>query len=193
MPFSSSLEIRGCISMKKAIKAMIGLILCVFLIVSCMKVEVPEEEEKVTEQPEEEKVTYESKLKKDVEYKLSEDLSKDAMSFMSGGEMVFINLVDTKVDSEVKSQEYETEEGFEVAHMLKFEITSNKDEGVDVYVVPSYEEYEKFRKGENFKQYSSCRGATNECYVSFTAGMIIVNKADVTAKVERSIQVYSPR
>ena len=177
-------------------RTIIAILLCLIFLAGCLKVDMPKEEEKIVEDEpvvEDEKVIYESDLKKDAEYKLSSDLSKDAMSFMSGEEMTFINLVNTNIDADYKSQQFETDDGFEIAHLLKFEVTSNKAEGVDVYVVPSYDEYEKFRKGENFKQYSSCRGADNECYISYYAGMIIVNKAPGTAKVERSIQIYSPK
>jgi hypothetical protein len=123
----------------------------------------------------------------EIEYNLYNEI--EGLSYMDANEHVFINLIDTKTD-ELKIDDYTLDDGTQMAHMINYKISSDNE--LEIYIVENAEEYEKFRKGQAFEKYEDCTGTEGECFVSFYSGMIIVNKEDNRAKIERSIKIYEP-
>lgn len=120
------------------------------------------------------------------EYRLYREIADT--TYVEGGKSKFFSLVDTKID-EKKVRDFMTEEGVLMAHKVSFSISALNN--IDVYVVPSYKEYLELGT-PNFRYYEECSGLSNECYISYYAGMIIINKENKIAKVIRNIRVYEP-
>ena len=112
----------------------------------------------------------------------------DDIKYVEPGKSAYFNLVDSKVD-ELKIRDYALEDGSMLAFKLRFSISSESN--ISVYIVPNYEQYEHLGSS-SFISYEECFGLVNECYISYYAGMIIVNHGKERAKIYRRLQVYEP-
>ena len=158
-------------------------------LIGCVSVKIDEIEKSEDAKTEEvEDIIEEVEEPPRISYKLYNEI--EGLMFIKPLEKSYINLVDTKVD-EKKAKDYMTDDGVMMAHRIEYDITSNKE--IEIYIVPSYDQFELIQQGDDsFKYYDECSGLKSECYVSFYSGMVIINKENSSAKIERNIKIFEP-
>ncbi|MBR9699058.1 hypothetical protein GOV09_01215 [Candidatus Woesearchaeota archaeon] len=156
----------------------IALVALLILLIGCVEVQyVPEKEEKI-----EKTVVAEEQPESEVTYTLINEIS--GLLYLDPQESVFITLVDTKTDA-LKKERFEVQKGVLLAHKVEYAFASENN--IEFYIVPSYEDFQ-----ESNAYYEDCTTLVGECYIPFSAGMVIKNRDDSRAKVQRNIGIYEP-